>query len=288
MVTASFVLVIMVTMFAWMVITLVTVCAMDSDRRPWLAAAVERYHRPLMDRLNTLVFLEHTRDKQSLAYVERNRETDAGGADPSIARSSLLSSSTLCGTPACSGVVLAVTILFYGCFRPWQYVAVAESDVDAPAENGGLLEIPPLEEEPQETLPGDALGGRQDQRAGKGPASDLARRRSLANRSERQPAPDKTWSGLPPSTEQTRSSTTLATPDDPRYAVYQPELSIRDFAAEPWDVVRYYARATTEDGATYESEVYFIEVVPVPGRSWSSCPVASKARGSRGSSNLRR
>jgi hypothetical protein len=54
----------------------------------------------------------------------------------------------------------------------------------------------------------------------------------------------------------------LPPPDDPSYAVYLLELSVPDFAIQNWDIVRYYARATTEEGTVYQSDVYFLEVMP--------------------------
>lgn len=54
----------------------------------------------------------------------------------------------------------------------------------------------------------------------------------------------------------------LSPPQDPCYAVYDLELRLEDHKVETWDVISYFARAATEDGQVYISDVYTIEVLP--------------------------
>ncbi|MEY5025465.1 MAG: hypothetical protein RLZZ244_993 [Verrucomicrobiota bacterium] len=55
--------------------------------------------------------------------------------------------------------------------------------------------------------------------------------------------------GLPPSGE-------------PRFAIHRPTIFLEDFGLGDWDVLSYYARARTESGKVFTSQVYFIEVLP--------------------------
>src|SRR5207249_7478474 len=54
----------------------------------------------------------------------------------------------------------------------------------------------------------------------------------------------------------------LPPPNEPRYAVYQPDLYLDELHLADWDVVTYYAKANTEKENSYASEVYFLEVRP--------------------------
>jgi hypothetical protein len=54
----------------------------------------------------------------------------------------------------------------------------------------------------------------------------------------------------------------LPPPAEPRYGVYQPTLYLDEFQLSDWDILAYYAKATTEGSNSYGSEVYFLEVRP--------------------------
>lgn len=49
---------------------------------------------------------------------------------------------------------------------------------------------------------------------------------------------------------------------DPHYAVYQPTIFLDELLLSDWDVMTYYARASTQRTNSYASEVYFLEVRP--------------------------
>src|SRR5262249_5765444 len=54
----------------------------------------------------------------------------------------------------------------------------------------------------------------------------------------------------------------LPPPREPRFAVYSATLDLADLPLKNWDVVSYFAKATTENSNSHASQVYFIEVRP--------------------------
>ena len=54
----------------------------------------------------------------------------------------------------------------------------------------------------------------------------------------------------------------LDAPAEPHYAVYQPTLALDELRLSDWDVVSYYAKASTDDGGSSSSEMYFIDIKP--------------------------
>ena len=55
---------------------------------------------------------------------------------------------------------------------------------------------------------------------------------------------------------------TLDAPSEPHYAVYQPAISLDELQLSDWDVVSYYAKASTDGGGNSSSDLYFIEIRP--------------------------
>src|SRR6185436_19738666 len=54
----------------------------------------------------------------------------------------------------------------------------------------------------------------------------------------------------------------LPAPSEPRYAIYQPTLYLDELRLSDWDVLTYYAKASTSASNAFASDVYFIEVRP--------------------------
>lgn len=54
----------------------------------------------------------------------------------------------------------------------------------------------------------------------------------------------------------------LPGPREPHYAVYRPLLYVDELHLSDWDLLTYHAAAGTEGGAAYASEIYFLEVRP--------------------------
>ena len=246
----------------WLGMAVVTLAGLDSDDRDLdLAAAVEQSHRPLMDRLNTLVFLRHTRDRQLRAYADRiGRQTKQVLANqPPVLP---FAPCAAIGDAAVLGIVLLATALFYGYFHPWHHLVSVKPGENLAASSDTPWEIPPFEE-------GQPAADQEqpwcDVRISE-PGRDL--RVTAIDRiplrieaASNQPLTTIEWFTSVNGSDET--SHRLPPVENPAYVVCQPDLSIPELAAKPWDVVRYYARATTaRDGKTYSSAMYFVEVAP--------------------------
>ncbi len=261
-VTASFVVLVLGALFAWFCIAVAS--AVSNDDPSHLAASLEHVDRPLMDRLNTLIFLRSRRDRQNGPYVERIQQQARqvlrrrGAPQPFSPRESLRHFGVFMAA-------LLATILFYSCFQPFGHVVTASDDdtVVTPEEEYTPPVIPPIQQPGQ--VPPEQEPPWGEVRISE-PGHDLRvitldvvplRIEAAANR----PLQEVAWftginrepdvrHDLPPS-------------DDPQYAVYTPELDLLDYSLEPWDVLSYFAQAITEDGQSYRSDVYFIEVLPL-------------------------
>jgi hypothetical protein len=245
---------------AWAMIGLVT--SFTEQNRKWLAAALERSHKPLMDRLNTLVFLDENRDPRSDAYVgpiERQaHDVLAGQPTPSP-----FSDDRVWPHFVVLACVVAATIVFYAIFQPWQRVLAASnpSGPSTPNEEP-YLEIPPPGE-PPEAAPEEALPWGRIRISE--PGCDLRattldviplRIEAAAN----QPLATIEW--LTGVNGEPANRHPLPPPDDPRYVVCDVELAIEDHNTLEWDVLSYIARATTVRGRSCQSDVYFVDVIP--------------------------
>lgn len=54
----------------------------------------------------------------------------------------------------------------------------------------------------------------------------------------------------------------LAAPTEPRFAAYSELLYLDELQVSDWDLVAYYAKTGTDQGDTYASQIYFIEIRP--------------------------
>ena len=131
-------------MVCWAITAVVTA---DSSRdRTALASAIEQVHSPLMDRLNTLVFLQETKGNALTPYADaiekqtvdvlRTVPDDCPYPQHGVM---LLSAALL--------ALIMLNVLFYGYFRPWRNLATAEPKV-TPISNRdqeNVPDIPPLE-----------------------------------------------------------------------------------------------------------------------------------------------
>ena len=262
-VTVAFVLLVLGVLFAWLCIAVASAFAMDDPSH--LAASLERVDKPLMDRLNTLIFLRPKRDRRIEPFAERIQQQTRqvlrrrGAPLPFSSREASRH----------IGVFLAAvlaTILFYGCFHPFGHVVAASDDdtVATPDEDEYTAPvIPPIQQLGQ--VPPEQEPPWGEVRISE-PGHDLRvitldvvplRIEAAANR----PLQEVAWftgiNGEPDVRHE------LPPSEDPQYAVYTPELDLLDYALEPWDVLSYFAQATTEDGQSYRSDVYFIEVLPL-------------------------
>jgi hypothetical protein len=242
----------------WLVLAIV-VAASSADRN-WLAAALERVDNRLLDRLNTLLFLERHRSDASaesfaMRIAKQTQTVLAGNPSPPA-------------FPATSPlnwllaflVVLIGTVLLFELGSPWQRLLAAQKrNPLSPVEVDKNLELamPPTNNVEQNLAWGEVRIT--------DPGSDLKVTKvdvvplqieAAANQALKKVDWYSTINGA------SETSHDLAPPSEPRYAVYQPSLYLDELHLSDWDVMTYYAKANTEKENTYASDVYFLEVRP--------------------------
>jgi hypothetical protein len=225
-----------------------------------LAKSIERVNPGLLDRLNTLVFFERSRasDSTSEGFAAR------------IARQcqSVLTSHSVKPAFPMLGLrrywlvfmlALMGTVAFYRLCSPWQQLIATRNmgGTGQQEQSAPELTLPPTNNIEQNPNWGEVRIT--------APGSDLhvtkvdvvpMQIEAAANRALQ----SVTWaSAINGGTEAAHS---LPPPSEPRFAVYQPVLYLDELQLSDWDVVTYYAKASTEGQGGYGSEVYFIEVRP--------------------------
>jgi hypothetical protein len=243
---------------AWAVI-LIGVMARSQDRS-WLAAALERVNPRLLDRLNTLLFLERRpREARAASFALRIARQTQGVLAAKAAPSPFPSTRAreyLLGFI----VALTATVLVYQLYSPWSRLLAAEKAKAAP---------PVVAEKPLElTLP-TTNNAEQSQTWGEvritDPGGDLRVTKvdvvplqieAAANQALKKVDWFSTINGAGETPHE------LPPPSEPRYAVYQPTVYLDELRLADWDVMTYYAKANTEKENSFASDVYFLEVRP--------------------------
>lgn len=243
---------------AWAII-IITAMLENPDRK-WLAGEQERVDRRLRDRLNSLVFLEgRSQEPRARSFAERiaQQMKSVLAAQPSP-----LPFSPARTLAMFAGFVLlvAATIQFYSHYSPWQHVAAAQKLAAAQAaraDNALDLAPPATNNAEQQQLWGEVRIT--------DPGTDLKVTKvdvvplqieAAANQSLSKVG----WYSTINGTEEAPHP--LPPPSEPRYAVYQPTLYLDELRLADWDVMTYYAKASTEGQNSYASDVYFLEVRP--------------------------
>jgi hypothetical protein len=256
--TTFFALLGMVGFIAWAVI-IISVLAGSPDRS-WLAAALERVNPRLLDRLNTLLFLERRRqDAHASSFARRiARQTTyvlAEKAAPTPFPATRAREYMLGFMAA-----LVATVLVYQFYSPWSRLLAAEKAKAIP---------PVVAEKPLElTLP-TTNNAEQSQTWGEvritDPGGDLRVTKvdvvplqieAAANQALKKVGWFSTINGASETPHE------LPPPSEPRYAVYQPTVYMDELRLADWDVMTYYAKANTEKDSSFASDVYFLEVRP--------------------------
>jgi len=243
---------------AWSVLA-ISVMAGTPDR-PGLAAALERVDARLLDRLNTLLFLEKQRgETKAEGFATRIAKQTHGVLKEQPSPSPFSSARALLNL---SLFILAasLSILLFQLYHPWQQLVAGRkplpqratastrpADLSLPPTNN--IEQPKVWGEVRITDPGTDL---------KVTKVDVVPLQIEA--ASTQPLQNVGWYSAVNGAQELAHD--LPPPSEPRYGVYQPTLYLDELHLSDWDVLTYYARATTEKTNSYGSEVYFLEVRP--------------------------
>ncbi|MGO8931610.1 MAG: hypothetical protein ACLQU3_32555 [Limisphaerales bacterium] len=256
--TTFFALLAIVAFIAWAII-IISVLASSPDRA-WLAAALERVNPRLLDRLNTLLYLERRpRDARLSSFALRIARQAFGVLAAKKVRSPFQSTRAR-AYMLNFGVALTATVLVYQFYSPWSRLLAAEKAKAKP---------PVVAEKPLElTLP-TTNNAEQSQTWGEvritDPGSDLRVTKvdvvplqieAAANQALKKVGWFSTINGAGETPHE------LPPPSEPRYAVYQPTVYLDELRLSDWDVMTYYAKANTEKENSFASDVYFLEVRP--------------------------
>jgi hypothetical protein len=256
--TTFFALLAIVTFIAWAII-IISVLASSPDRA-WLAAALERVNPRLLDRLNTLLYLERRpRDARLSSFALRIARQAFGVLAAKKVRSPFQSTRARAYMLNFSAA-LVTTVLVYQFYSPWSRLLAAEKTKATP---------PVVAEKPLElTLP-TTNNAEQSQTWGEvritDPGSDLRVTKvdvvplqieAAANQALKKVDWFSTINGAGETPHE------LPLPAEPRYAVYQPTVYLDELRLADWDVMTYYAKANTEKDNSFASDIYFLEVRP--------------------------
>jgi hypothetical protein len=232
-----------------------------SPDRAWLAAALERVNPRLLDRLNTLLYLEQRpRAARVSSFAVRIARQALGVLTAKKTPAPFAAARTLVrGYMLGFIVALTATLLVYQFYSPWARLLAAEKVKAKPAVADKPLELSlPTTNNAEQSLAWGEVRITD-------PGSDLQVTKvdvvplqieAAANQALQKVAWFSTINGAGETPHD------LPPPSEPRYAVYQPTVYLDEMHLADWDVMTYYAKANTEKENSFASEVYFLEVRP--------------------------
>ena len=253
-----FALVAFVGFIAWAVLTIAVMAG--GPNRSWLASAIERVDPRLLDRLNTLLFLETRRGEPRLdSFALRiARQTQSVLSEKTPA--SPFSSNRALAYFLTFLLTLTITVLLYELYNPWTQLLAAQK-IHSPS--------PTALNKPQELVLPATNNVEQNLAWGEvritDPGTDLKVSKvdvvplqieAAAN----QPLKAVEWFSTVNGAKEIAHP--LPPPSEPRYAVYQPTIYLDELHLSDWDVMTYYAGASTDKTNSFGSEIYFVEVRP--------------------------
>ncbi|MEP6664659.1 MAG: magnesium transporter, partial [Verrucomicrobiota bacterium] len=228
--------------------------------RSWLAEKIEEDAPTLLDRLNTLVFLEKMPQDFTLPsrwFQKRISQQTAVVLSENPPRFSFSARDALLHNLVFFAL-LAGTIYFFHHFAPWEQLrSSAQRRNAAGGRDPGDLALPDANAVEQKKEWGEVriTDPAQDLRVTKVDAVQLQIEAAAS-----QQLTSNAWFSAVNGNEE--SPHFLSAPADPKYAIYQPVIYVDEFHLNDWDVMTYYAQSRAGDGQTYGSEVYFLEVRP--------------------------
>ncbi|PTY01947.1 hypothetical protein DB346_10885 [Verrucomicrobia bacterium LW23] len=242
--------------------------------RDWMAGVVEDVHAPLQDRLNTLVHLESVASEALAgrgAAFESDKSRDARRSlfkriqkqarqllpveplDPPLPRQHQYVLAVVL-------VALVVLNIWYMLeHRPWELLTTSLHNLPVPPP------APPKKEDT--TLPAEkpAVKPKWGEVRITEPGKDLTITKvdvvqlQIEAASNQRLAEARWFAAINGGAKQ---EFPLEKPQDAHYAVFQPVLYTDEFGLKEWDLISYHATASTDDGSTYSSDLYFLEVRP--------------------------
>ena len=254
-----YVLVAVVGFIAWAMILIGAVAG--TRGRPWLAAALERVDPRLLDRLNTLVFLERRPPEARAESFARRIAKQTQFILSEKAPPRPFAAYRPMGHLLVFIVALTGTVLLYELQSPWAelMLAVKSAQASKPAhpDKPLYLALPATNNLEQNQVWGEVriTDPAMDLRVTKVDVVPL-QIEAAAN----QALQKVNWFSTINGAEEAEHA--LPAPSEPRYAVYQPTLYLDELKLSDWDVMTYYAKASTDQRDSYASEVYFLEVRP--------------------------
>jgi hypothetical protein len=243
---------------AWAVITIHVLAR--ALNRPWLASAIERVDSRLLDRLHTLLFLERRRGEPRLDSFAVRIARQTQGLLSEKRPPSPFSSRRALVQVLMFLLTLTLTVLMYELYTPWMQLLSAQKLIAQRAN---------VPNRSQDLVLPDTNNVEQNQAWGEvritDPGTDLKLTKvdvvpleieAAAN----QPLKSVSWFSAINGADETPHQ--LPPPSEPRYAVYQPTIYLDELQLADWDVLTYYARASTDKTNAFGSEIYFVEVRP--------------------------
>lgn len=235
-------------------LVLVIAAAISDRPHPWLARRLERVHRPLQDRLNTLTSMRPA-GPQAVAYFERIEDQASDRVGGANLRSAFPATPSLRRWALCAVLALG-TVLFYRWSEPWGRLAASTPAAPPPAAEPNL-KLP----EPENAAEVKSAWG--EVRITE-PGRDLKVTKVDVVPLQIEAASNETLEKASWLTAAagTKKAHPLPAPPEPHYAVYKPLLYVDELRLSDWDVVTYSASAATDQGRSYASDLYFLEVRP--------------------------
>ncbi len=248
-----------VAFLAWLI--LMAVFSVRGAPRSWVAGHLEKSYGLLLDRINTLVFLAgKKRSAETQSYIKRIEAQASNVLQKARPRNPFPVMRPLAHL-AVFAFLLAGTIWFYARFEPlkrlrdaWNSRTVFPKETAAAAPAFKLPDADATEEKKpwSEVRITDPASDMKATKIDVVPLEIEAASNQLLN--------NVSWAlSVDGGKEQPRA---LNPPAEPHYAVYQPTLSLDELQLSDWDVVSYYAKASTDAGGSASSELYFIDIRP--------------------------
>ncbi len=222
-----------------------------------LAGASEQANPPLMDRLNTIAFLENrTAARTTASFLERIRHQTAQVLEAPVSWPFPKMFAWL--SVFLAGALFLGTTWFYVHWKPWNKLGEFHfSGASAKPETSFEL-APASSAEVKSTTPWGEVRITEPARDLKLTKVDVLELKIEA--AANQDLQTVNWSHSVNGGKVGQHP--LAEPKEPNYAAYNTELFLDELRLSDWDVVTYYAEGAAKGVDRFSSEIYFIEIRP--------------------------